>query len=133
TVELRDDTVVYTPARGYTGPAQFTYTVGDGRGGTATGVVDVTVDPAPPTQPAAPALVFARGTLDGRRRGFTLLVTSRPAADRGLLLSGGLTFLDPARRLALRSTEIELLGVSDDGRRVTVAGDARANGVSGYT
>ena len=35
----------YTPAPGYSGPDGFDYTVGDGRGGTATGHVTVTVTP----------------------------------------------------------------------------------------
>ena len=38
-----DKTVTYTPAAGFTGSDGFTYTVGDGRGGTATGTVSVTV------------------------------------------------------------------------------------------
>lgn len=35
--------VTYTPAAGYTGADSFTYTISDGRGGTATGTVSVTV------------------------------------------------------------------------------------------
>ena len=36
-------TISFTPAAGYTGPAGFTYTVGDGHGGTASGTVSLTV------------------------------------------------------------------------------------------
>lgn len=38
--------VLYTPARGYTGPDAFTYTIADGKGGTATATVSVTVSRA---------------------------------------------------------------------------------------
>jgi hypothetical protein len=38
-----DNTITYTPAAGYTGPDSFTYTIGDGRGGTASGAVSITV------------------------------------------------------------------------------------------
>jgi Ca2+-binding RTX toxin-like protein len=36
-------TVTFSPAAGYSGAASFTYTMSDGRGGVATGMVDVTV------------------------------------------------------------------------------------------
>ena len=36
----------YTPATDYVGPDAFTYSVGDGHGGTDTGAVTITVDPA---------------------------------------------------------------------------------------
>ena len=38
-----DRSVVYTPAAGYLGEDGFSYTVGDGRGGTAVGAVSITV------------------------------------------------------------------------------------------
>ncbi|WP_316354888.1 beta strand repeat-containing protein [Devosia sp.] len=41
----QDGTVTYTPAEDYSGPDSFTYTLSDGQGGTATGTVNVTVDP----------------------------------------------------------------------------------------
>jgi len=43
--------VTYAPATGYSGPDAFAYTVGDGNGGTDTGMVNVTVGPAPPISP----------------------------------------------------------------------------------
>jgi hypothetical protein len=39
-------TVTFTPAAGFSGDASFTYTVSDGRGGSAIGLVTVTVRPA---------------------------------------------------------------------------------------
>ena len=38
--------VIYTPAAGYSGPDSFSYTIEDGRGGSATGTVLVTVTSA---------------------------------------------------------------------------------------
>jgi len=40
-----DGTVTYTPAANYNGSDVFSYTLGDGRGGTATGTVSVVVTP----------------------------------------------------------------------------------------
>jgi len=43
TVGLSSGTITYTPAANYVGADQFTYTISDGFGGTATGTADVTV------------------------------------------------------------------------------------------
>jgi hypothetical protein len=43
TYNASTQTVTFTPSTGYTGPDNFTYTISDGHGGTATGNVDVTV------------------------------------------------------------------------------------------
>ena len=45
-----DGTITYTPGPGVTGPVTFTYTISDGHGGTGTALV--TVDVAPPADPA---------------------------------------------------------------------------------
>ena len=50
-----DGDVIFTPAAGYSGPASFTYTVSDGRGGTSTATVSLVVEPAPNRSPAATA------------------------------------------------------------------------------
>jgi large repetitive protein len=44
-VSLSGGNVVFVPAANYSGPASFTYTLSDGQGGTATGTVNVTVNP----------------------------------------------------------------------------------------
>ena len=48
TLDAQTGNVFFTPNAGYSGPASFTYTVSDGRGGTDTANVNVTVaqDPA---------------------------------------------------------------------------------------
>jgi hypothetical protein len=50
TVSASGGTITYTPAAGYSGIDRFTYTIDDGRGGTATANVTVTVG-TPPNQP----------------------------------------------------------------------------------
>jgi hypothetical protein len=58
TVTLTDGVVQYVPDQDYSGPDSFTYTVSDGRGGTATATVNVTVVPlaGPPRLPGGPAV-----------------------------------------------------------------------------
>src|SRR5207302_1671455 len=50
---LSDKTIRYTPSTGYTGTDTFLYTVGDGRGGSSTARVTVTVTVAPNRAPTA--------------------------------------------------------------------------------
>jgi hypothetical protein len=54
-------TCTYTPAAGYTGTDSFTYTVSDGRGGTATASVSVTIRAADP--PCFPAVCIDNDTV----------------------------------------------------------------------
>ncbi|WP_247821498.1 DUF4082 domain-containing protein [Bradyrhizobium sp. 187] len=43
---VQNNTVTFTPTNGYTGPASFNYAISDGRGGTASAMVGVTVQAA---------------------------------------------------------------------------------------
>ena len=43
----------YTPASGYSGADSFSYTISDGRGGTATAIVSLTVQPPANNGPTA--------------------------------------------------------------------------------
>ncbi|MDC7744555.1 DUF4082 domain-containing protein [Rhizobium binxianense] len=45
TLNKQNGTVIFTPTNNYSGPAGFTYTLSDGRGGTDQGNVSLTVDP----------------------------------------------------------------------------------------
>ncbi|MGN6519844.1 MAG: Ig-like domain-containing protein [Dokdonella sp.] len=53
TAAIAGNTVVYTPAAGFSGVDRFSYTIGDGRGGSATAFVTVVVAPAPNQPPVA--------------------------------------------------------------------------------
>ncbi|RUL99615.1 DUF4082 domain-containing protein [Rhizobium chutanense] len=47
TLNKQNGTILFTPSNNYSGPASFTYTLSDGRGGTDQGNVSLTVDPGP--------------------------------------------------------------------------------------
>ena len=53
TAAISGTVVVYTPAAGVVGTDRFTYTINDGRGGTATANVTVTITPPPNAPPIA--------------------------------------------------------------------------------
>lgn len=50
TLNKQNGTVIFTPAANYSGPASFSYTLSDGRGGTDQANVSLTVDPGPAGQ-----------------------------------------------------------------------------------
>lgn len=50
TLNKQNGTIIFTPAANYSGPASFSYTVSDGRGGTDQANVSLTVDPGPAGQ-----------------------------------------------------------------------------------
>ena len=47
TLDAQTGNVIFTPTAGYSGPASFSYTVSDGRGGTGSATWLVTVEPDP--------------------------------------------------------------------------------------
>ncbi|EJJ28588.1 Mo-co oxidoreductase dimerization domain containing protein [Rhizobium sp. CF142] len=50
TLNKQNGTVIFTPNANYSGPASFSYTLSDGRGGTDQANVSITVDPGPAGQ-----------------------------------------------------------------------------------
>ena len=107
---LAAGTFTFTPTANYAGPATFTYTVYDGNGGTATGTVNITVDPVNDAPVAVAdaftinedtALVIPRGSLtanDTDIDGGALSVTSVQGALNGTvtLAAGTITFTPTA-------------------------------------
>src|SRR6185503_16092600 len=105
-----DGTVTYTPAANYTGPDTFTYTIGDGHGGTASTTVTVMVTAVndPPvaggdgysTNEDTPLTVAAPGELgndtDADGDGLTAVLVSRPASGTLLLQPDGSFVYTPA-------------------------------------
>ncbi|MEP6881167.1 MAG: Ig-like domain-containing protein, partial [Dokdonella sp.] len=53
TVVINGNAVTYTPSPSFLGTDRFSYTISDGRGGTATAMVTVTIAPAPNQPPVA--------------------------------------------------------------------------------
>ncbi|MCE8009894.1 Ig-like domain-containing protein, partial [Aestuariivita sp.] len=52
-----DNTVTFTPTADYFGPSTFQYTISDGKGGTASSIVDITVAPVNDAPTATPAQI----------------------------------------------------------------------------
>lgn len=112
TVTLLNGNVFFTPAPHYTGPASFTYTISDGKGGTSTATVNVTVKPvnfAPDAvndviTNATPHVVFSENKItinptsllanDTDVNGDTLSITSVQCATNGTvsLINGQVVF-----------------------------------------
>jgi hypothetical protein len=64
TVSLVNGTVTFTPAANYHGPASFTYTISDGKGGTDTATVSITVNAVNDAPTGAATATLAGGTED---------------------------------------------------------------------
>jgi VCBS repeat-containing protein len=92
-----DGTITYTPQAGFTGQDSFSYTVADGRGGTATAVVGITVDAVPGSIPApwSPStVIFSNATSSSNQQVLTdsyTLVADQPGT---VTLSGGTLAID---------------------------------------
>ncbi|MES2317286.1 MAG: retention module-containing protein, partial [Pseudomonadota bacterium] len=106
TVAIVNGNVVFTPNANYNGPASFTYTISDGRGGNASATVNLTVGAVNDAPVAAPdvvaavedtALVIAPAALianDVDVDGDTLTITSVQNAVNGTvaLVNGNIVF-----------------------------------------
>ena len=129
---LAAGTITFTPTANYSGPAAFTYTVSDGNGGSATGTVNITVDPVNDDPVAVAdaftinedtALVIAAGSLtanDTDIDGGALSVTSVQGALNGTvtLAAGTITFTPTANYsgpAAFTYTVVDGNGGSDTG------------------
>ena len=106
-VTISGGSATYTPVAGFSGTDAFGYTVSDGKGGSATGAVTITVAPKPNTPPVADAdsasttspnavtvNLLANDTDDD---GDTLSVTANTAPANGsVTISGGSATYTPA-------------------------------------
>jgi len=88
--------ITYTPAAGYVGADAFTYTISDGKGGSATATVSVNILNRGPTAgadavstPAATAVTFDPRGNDGDPDGDALTVSSVGAAGHGSVVNNG--------------------------------------------
>ena len=132
TVSLNGDTITYTPAQGYAGEDSFTYTVSDGRGGTAIAAIYVTVKAN-----HDPVEVFglSAGTMSGRPvtlwplfnvsdpDGDTLTISAVGTPAHGTVsVSGGAITYTPA---AGYYGEDSFTYTVSDGKGGTVTGTAR--------
>ena len=92
-------TVTYTPAANYSGADSFTYSISDGHGGTATGTVNITVNPPPNVPPVAntdtvttpedTGIVVSVLANDTDANGDTLTLTGVGAAAHGTVANNG--------------------------------------------
>ena len=111
TVRINDDgTVTYTPVSGYSGSDQFSYTISNGHGATATAHVTITVQPPLPpiarndaatTALATPVIVSVLAN-DNDPNGYSLTVTSvsTPANGTAKLNGDGTVTYSPQRTFA---------------------------------
>jgi len=130
-VTLDNGLVTYTPDKKYTGPATFTYTVSDGHGGTATGMVNVVVTPR---RTGTAGTAAGRGSLNGRRQTFAFTLVARAIGrDGDLSVMGMLGFEDRMANVLLRSTDVTRFDINANGKTVTIAGTAVVNGRAGYS
>lgn len=141
------NTVTFTPTNGYIGPASFTYTISDGRGGTATATVnvDVTVPNTPPvansesftaTQNAPLTITLAQLLQnDSDANGDTLTVTGVTSGSGGTVTldsqAGTVTFLPSAGYVGAASFSYTI--ADGKGGTATASDTVTVNGTGGNT
>ncbi len=102
-----DGTIAYTPAADYTGADGFSYTIGDGQGGSATATVNVTVtavndvpvavnDTATTAEDTAVAIAVLANDSDADGDTLTVSVVSVPAYGTALAGADGIVIYTPA-------------------------------------
>lgn len=88
-VALSGDIVTLTPSPGFTGISRFVYTVSDGQGGSDTGLVSVSVDPAPLPGPSTENVLTLRLSQDifGEDARFTVAVNGVRLGDENVVVA----------------------------------------------
>jgi lipopolysaccharide export system protein LptA len=102
TVSFSDSAITYTPRSGFSGADSFSYTISDGKGNAATGLVNVTVGAAPNRAPTAvtdtvttnygAAITINALSNDTDPENDTLTVTGNTQASNGTVTRSGNTF-----------------------------------------
>jgi len=102
-----NSTVTYRPSTNFFGTDQFTYTVSDGQGGSATGMVSVIVSPVnqPPTlgplsnvtldEDAAPYTVNLTGITSGATHESDMLTVTASSSNPGLMTNLSVSYTSP--------------------------------------
>lgn len=118
TVSFEGRRVTYSPEKGYVGPDAFAYTVDDGRGGSATATIYVTVDPdAPPPTGDKPQAIAFDGASDLKVGDTASLVAK---ADSGLPV----TFTTSTPRIcSVRGNQVTGLSAGTCGITASQGGD----------
>ncbi len=133
TTEIIDDTILYTPGPGFAGRDEFTYTISDGRGATASGRVTITYPYPAAAGTYMPVVVSAGGTPVGKMRvsllpsgGFTMKLSLRGINFSGkgefdadgsaeLMLTGRGRFITVKLSIDLADPDYPLTGVITGG------------------
>jgi hypothetical protein len=115
TVALVGGNVVFTPTPNYNGPASFTYTISDGKGGTSNATVSVPVAPRDPQAPTiypylgAPPYYLPPTTIAADPALHVLYSVNDVRVDTGLRAGLGLFQTDSATLAELSSEQALLL------------------------
>ncbi|HEX3365601.1 Ig-like domain-containing protein [Phenylobacterium sp.] len=94
-----NQSVTYTPNPGFVGGDSMNYTLSDGRGGTATGLISITVLPAPPPNAVSDSIAATGGTpvtfdprsndSDPQNRPLTIIALTAPGHGTAVIGSSG--------------------------------------------